>query len=175
MIKSLRKDTLIRKINTYHCTINDKWYNGEGTFGIFCEAYEDVCKRTDLSIEEFLPYLQLYTNKNRNYCLNFIFYEYIEPLLNNIKGYYEPRILRSFNLKHLEDTVLTYEEADRKYQLGSGYCCEDCDGDYTQYKKNRYHYNYEIYNIKKAAKLFIDELNSLKTGRSQLAPIQLAY
>lgn len=175
MFASLREDKLIRKIGTYHCTINDRWYNDESTFSIFCEAYEDKCVRKDLTVEEFLPYLNLYLGKPRNYCLNYIFYEYIKPLLDNIGNQDNVRLLRKFNIKDLQDTVLSYEEANHKYDLGLGYCCEDCDGCFTRYKQDAYHFNYERHDVEKAAKLFIDYLNSLKVGRWKLAPIQLEY
>lgn len=173
MVNSLRAGTLLRKIGTYHCHINDKWYNDEGTFTIFKESYNDECQRRDLTIDEFLPYLRLYHGKNKNYCLNGIYYDYIQPLLRNLSSAENVKMLRKFTIKDLEECTLTYEEADRKYSLGSGYCCEDCDGCYSQYKRSRYHYNYEKYNVKNASELFIKHLNSLKVGSWQKAPFQL--
>ncbi len=175
MIRSLRNGTLLRKVNTHHCTINNKWYNDEGIFSVLCDAYRDVCKRQDLTVREFLPYIKLYTSKNWNYSLNFIFYEFISPLLDNLNIDRNVKMLRKFNIKDLETKVLTYEEADRKGGLGRGYCCEDCDGCYTQYKRSRYEYNYDKYNKKEVADLFINYLNSLKVGRWKLNPQQLSY
>lgn len=44
--------------------------------------------------------------------------------------------LKSFGLK-IDEFPLSYQEADKLYGLGDGYCCDDCDGDYNNYKKIR--------------------------------------
>lgn len=137
MFKSLRKGTLLRFINTYHCRINDKWYSDERMLQILCEVYYDTCPVTELTLDEFLKYLNLYLNANKNYCINWVYSKLVEPLI-----YCKSDRLKSFGI---DIEIPTYEDFERKesnrgYSLGFGFCCEDCDGDYGQYKYNQYEY-----------------------------------
>lgn len=174
MFSSLKKGTLQRKVNTYHCKINDKWYNDEGMFGILCEAYNEVCVRKDLDIETVLTYLNKFLNANRNYCINYIYIEFIVPLFSNLGDEKSVKLLKTFELKNFNVNYVSYEEADRNGYLSSGYCCSDCDGCLGEYKRSRYNYRYnQPSNIKEMKQYFIDYLNSLKTKDYKKSPYQL--
>ena len=128
MFSSLKKGTLLRKVNTHHCKINNRWYSDEGIFGILCKAYNEVCVRKDLDIEVVLKYLNKFLNANRNYCINYIYIEFILPLFNNLSNERNVKLLKTFELKTFNVNYVSYEEADRAGSLDSGYCCSDCDG-----------------------------------------------
>jgi hypothetical protein len=171
---SLKKGTLIRKVNTYHCKINNKWYNDEGMFGILCEVYNEVCIRKDLDIEIVLKYLNKFLNANRNYCINYIYTEFILPLFNDLSSKKNVSLLKSFEVKNFNVNYVSYEEASMYGDLSFGYCCSDCDGCLGEYKRNRYEYNYNNpSNIKQMKQYFIDELNSFKTKDYMKSPYQL--
>jgi hypothetical protein len=147
MFSSLRKGKLLRRINTYHCKINDQWYNDTDMFSILMDVYSNVSLSKEMTLEIFLGYLNRYHNKNKNYCLDVVYFNYIEPLINNVESYPHYNILKNFDV--LEGEVLTYEDALEKKDLGCGFCCEDCDGDYNDYKRNRYQYYYKEDMVKK--------------------------
>lgn len=174
MFSSLKKGTLLRKVNTYHCKINNRWYNDEGMFSILCEVYNEVCIRKDLDIEVVLKYLNKFLNANRNYCINYIYIEFILPLFNNLSDPKNVKLLKTFELKKFNVNYVSYEEADKRGDLSFGYCCADCDGCLGEYKRSRYEYNYSRpSNIKEMKQYFVDELNSLKTKGYEKAPYQL--
>lgn len=83
-LKSLKEGKLQQYKKTYHCTINDKWYNNEPAIEIFKELYTNY-KIEHISIIKLIEVIQLYLNKNYNYCIDFI--------VSNIF----PRILNSFS------------------------------------------------------------------------------
>lgn len=175
MFLSLKKDTLIRRVGTYHCKINDRWYSDEGMYDILLEVYNDICVRRDLDIEIVLTYLNKFLNANRNYCINYIYIEFIVPLFNNLDYYKNVQLLKTFELKNFNVNYVSYEDADRNGDLSDGYCCSDCDGCYSEYKRSRYNYRYNMpSNIKQMKQYFIDELNSLKTKGYEKAPYQLS-
>lgn len=174
MFKSLKNETLLRKVNTHHCKINNKWYNDEEMFTILCEVYNEVCVRKDLDIETVLKYLNKFLNGNRNYCINYIYIEFILPLFSNLSDPKNVKLLKTFEVKTFNVNYISYEEADERGDLSFGYCCEDCDGCLGEYKRSRYEYNYNRpSNIKQMKQYFIDELNSLKTKDYKKSPYQL--
>jgi len=109
LFKKLREGKLVRNVNTYYSRINKRWYNDEN----ICDIYDDIFKKmmnptgkeklkldrinkivtingleprkfkTSLNFEETLKYLNLFLNKNRNYCIDYLFYEYIKPAINS--------------------------------------------------------------------------------------------
>ena len=83
-LKSLKEGKLQQYKRTYHCTINDKWYNDEPAREIFKELYTNY-KLEHISIIKLIEVIQLYLNKNYNYCIDFI--------ISNIF----PRVLNSFS------------------------------------------------------------------------------
>jgi hypothetical protein len=140
MFASLRKGTLDRKVNTFHNTINDRWYNDETMYEILCDTYNELCVRKDMELNVFLEYLNKYLNANKNFCINFVYTNIIEPLINSVYQITDEQIncFKSFQLPSDLDTIMSYEEAERKHYLDSGYCCRDCDGCLSVYKHNRY-------------------------------------
>lgn len=133
--KNYRKGILDRFVKTYHCSINDKWYNEEPMLEVFFDIYNDIPNK-DLTIEQVLPYLNLLLNKNKNYCIDFIYKQFVEPAIIFMNIYSDNSIdfLNSFKLGI---DIPTYSQM---IGLGSGYCCEDHDGDYEEYKRRNYEY-----------------------------------
>ena len=134
LFKNYRNKTLTRFVKTHHCTINDKWYNDENMKQIYLDVYEDMPKK-DLTIEQVLPYLNLLLNRNKNYCIDFIYKQYVEPITSSIYCLNDEQIDLFNSFKIGEISLTPYYEM---IGLGSGYCCEDCDGDYEAYKWARY-------------------------------------
>jgi hypothetical protein len=175
MFLGLKKGTLLRNVNTYHCKINDTWYNDESMFTILCNVYNDVCIRKDLDIEVVLTYLNKFLNANRNYCINYIYIEFIVPLFNNLSDEKNVKLLKTFELKGFNVNYISYEEADRRGDLENGYCCSDCDGCLGEYKRSRYSYYYNTPSgVGEMKQCFINYLNSLKTKGYEKAPFQLS-
>ncbi len=173
MLRSLREGTLLRTINTYHCPINDKWYNDEPMLTILLEVYNDhSMPKHDISLDVFLKYLNLYLNKNKNFCIDWIYFSIVQPLINGLSysGYAEK--LRSFGLQEIDEAILSYEEADRRYDLSFGYCCSDCSGCHSEYKRNNYEYYHARNQEDNAKKLFKAYLLSQKTESSKRNPFE---
>lgn len=82
-LKSLKKKELTRFKKTYHCTINDKWYNNEP----FTEVLKDLYS-SEVTFIKLIEILQLYTNKNYNFCINLIIENIIKPLLESFSNSY---------------------------------------------------------------------------------------
>ena len=135
LFKNYRKGILHRYVKTYHCSINDKWYNDEPMLEVFFDIYNDIPNK-DLTVEQVLPYLNLLLNKNKNYCIDFIYKQFFEPtvIFMNIFSDSSIDFINSFKLGI---DIPTYSQTT---DLGSGYCCEDHDGDYEEYKRRNYEY-----------------------------------
>jgi hypothetical protein len=149
MFRALKSGTLLRKINTHHCKINDTWYNDESMYFILMECYLDLCPKEDMPLEVFLKYLNLYLNKNRNFCIDAVYFQFIEPFIETVENYPSDKIIKSFDVGEIG--AVNFEEVDNNNSLDGGYCCEDCDGCYERYKQSRYEYYYRD-NIKKDLK-----------------------
>lgn len=139
MLKRLRDGKFLRYVNTHHSNINDKWYNDDSMLTILIKIHDEVCSPAILSLDDYLKYVNLLKNANKNYCIDYVFKMIIEPLVNNIRSYSSLNQLKSFDIPF---EYMTYEEADRRYGLSDGYCCDDCDGSYSEYKMNKYEYYY---------------------------------
>lgn len=161
MFASLRKKTFLRGINTHYCKINSKWYSDTDMFSIIMDVYSNMTLTKEMTLDMFLKYLNKYHNKNKNFCLDVMYFNYIEPLIDNLDTYPHYQILKGFDV--LDGEVLSYEDADNKYSLGQGHCCEDCDGDYEQYKQSRYEYYYKndmIKTLKTKSKVYLLNLKT---------------
>jgi hypothetical protein len=171
MLKSLKAGTLLRKINTYHCKINDRWYTDELMYNILLDVYWEIdTKKLPIPVSDFLEYINLYLNKKKNYCIDHLYHEFVEPYIDNIESPGNGWLIKTFNIPGLDTAYISYEEADRKYGLGSGYCCEDCDGCYGEYKRSRYRWYYAKDQEKRLSKLFNDYLDTLRTPGYKLNP-----
>ncbi len=173
MLRSLREGTLLRRINTYHCPINDQWYNDEAMLTILLEVYNDhTMPKHSIPLDVFLKYLNLYLGKNKNFCIDWVYFSLVKPLIDGLGSHGYAEKLRSFGLQGIDEAILSYEEADRRYDLSSGYCCSDCDGCRSQYKRSRYEHYYAHNEKKTAEKLFKAYLLSEKTESSKRNPLE---
>lgn len=84
-LKSLKEGKLQQYKKTYHCTINDKWYNDEPSIEIFKELYTNY-KLEHISIIKLIEVIQLYLNKNYNYCIDFIISNIFPRFLNSFSN-----------------------------------------------------------------------------------------
>ena len=134
-------------------------------YDILLDVYNEVCERKDIELDVFLKYLNLYLNKNKNYCIDFVYFNLVEPLIKRFRYDNSLAKLRSFGASEMDLSIVTYEEADRTRDLSSGYCCRDCDGCLSEYKHSRYesYYGYGRDLEEKLSKLFKHQLLGLKT------------
>lgn len=157
---SYKDDTLTRRINTYHSKINDKWYNDYNFTSILLDICKDECTNYEMSFDDLLKYLNIGFSKNKNWCIDFVTFNIIKPIIEYYDVEKSYKILNKFGL---DINYLTYEEADLKYDLSLGYCCEDCDGCYSQYKRSKYEYYYKGSNKQDIKNMFKTELKKYKT------------
>ncbi len=168
MFKGLHDDTLLKKRNTHHCKINDKWYSDEGMLSILKDAFKDKMFPMNtqipyqMDLEEVIKYANLYLNKTRNYCIDFIQDKIVVPFVDAYSHYnynynYMQRKLSTFGIPKGEARIVSYED----YYL-TGYCCEDCDGDYEAAKSLSYECNVVSSNARAYKKAFTDYLHSQK-------------
>jgi len=165
--KSLKNNTLLRRINTYHCKINNTWYNDTSMYEVLLEVYNDNCPKNDIDLNTFLKYLNQYFNANKNFCLNAVYFHYIEPLIENFANYPANKIIPLFGLVN-ENEIMTYDQAESRGLLSNGYCCEDCDGCYTQYKQSQYQFYYFENAKKEITNTFKNYLLNQKTHQRNL-------
>ena len=162
LFNNLKQGKLDRRVNTYHCTYNDKWYNDEPMLYILLDVVSEL-KAEDIPMQRMIYYVNRYLNKPRNYCIDYIIGNFILPIIKQYEnachygGYdYTLSKLRLFNL-----TLPDVESYDSYKPCG--YCCEDCDGDYDDYKNSTYK-NYVLYHsvkdIKQAFKTYFDNLRA---------------
>lgn len=157
LFKSLKENKLNRQINTFHSKINNKWYNDEHIL----EIYEDILEtsisehknslkirrlnklnslnglpkinyKTELNFEETLKYLNKYLNKNRNYCIDYLFYEFIRPAISRYRYYQYLNRMFDYNFEKFKRDTSDYE-----------YCCDYCCGPYDQWYEYREDSSYD--------------------------------
>lgn len=169
--KQIKENKMDRRVNTFHCTINDKWYNDERTLDIYLDVFNypnkivDAGKArrynlswNDIDFKDFLPILMLHTGKNKNFTIDWFFYEFIQPILEKYEqsGHYfsvnECGIEQSLQMMQTFGIYFTKSNMKPFHQWKDnnvcGYCCEDCDGDYESYASNQYA-SYVVNNNKK--------------------------
>ncbi len=128
---------LLRMVNTYHNSINDSWYNHEAMYTILQETFFEVAMKPEhkeMSLDTFMKYLNLFLGKGKRYCYGFIEREIIDKV-HNIFEYNFDMGVDLFKEMGLVATgsYVSYYNFD-----ATGYCCDDCDGDYEVYKKGQY-------------------------------------
>ena len=84
-LKSLKRGKLQKYKRTYHCTINDKWYNDEPARNIFKDLFEQY-ELNYINIIKLIEVIQLYTNKNYNYSIDFIISNIFPRFLNSFSN-----------------------------------------------------------------------------------------
>jgi hypothetical protein len=118
--------------NLYHWKSKNlnKFFNDESLVYIYRELISDLktSKQFEFTIEELLVYVNLMLNKNRNYCIDYLYHNVFSRLLN-ASQYCFNSVNLPIKLQDIDDFDVT------------GYCCDDCDGDYEQYKAYRYEYH----------------------------------
>jgi len=146
-LKQLKSGKLDRRINTFHCRIDNEWYNDESIVNIYYEIFSENRKTLQaIEFEDLIKYIQLYINKPRNYCIDWFNSTIINELFSfDSYNYYWPKNMQidSLGIENIPK-LYTFEQCfdDSRYELGSFYCCEDCDGDYREYCESRYKYGY---------------------------------
>ena len=154
-----RNSTLIRKVNTYHNRITDEWYNDTSSFEPIMDSYFKKCKGVDLSLDVILGYLNKLLNRNKNYCIDHLYFNYFGQIISELQSPNDI-VFSEFN-KSL--SFPSYEQLDNNGLLSSGYCCRDCDGCLGEYKRSAY-LSYIGYHWKEKIETHIKkELNSKKT------------
>lgn len=130
---------LLRKVNTFHNSINDSWYNDEGMYTILQECFFEVAMKPEHKVMDektFMGYVNKFLCKGKKECYEFVQREIIEPLLRMLDTNY------SFDtgvnlLQEIGVLDNVHYPSYRDYEV-LFYCCEDCDGDFEQYKQSQY-------------------------------------
>jgi hypothetical protein len=166
LFKQYNQKTLLNAKTTYHCNINDEWYNDESMYEVYLDCYHKLCQKRDLELDVILKYLNLLLNKNKNYCIDAYYTKFIEPLIDNLSrdifGYKRYNVEILSNLGANFENYMTYDEFQDTWQATSGYCCSDCDGCLSQYKQYQYE-QYLGYDFKqKIQTQIINYLNTFK-------------
>lgn len=160
MLKALRNGTMRYK-NTYHCTINDKWYSEETMVDILFDVIEEQI--IDIPIETFLVYLNKYLNKNKNFCIDWVYFGVFKPLINIWTNDVIDAIIKSISNVVDVENYKSYEDALESGELSYGYCCSDCDGNFNSYTWSNYNNQYRDFQEKAIKKSMLTYLLSIKT------------
>lgn len=184
LFKSLKAGKLMRNVNTYYSKINKEWYGDENIFEVYNDIFNSMINpknakaklrlervnkmrkinglepkiyKTFLTFEDSIKYLNLYLNRNRNYCIDHLFYEYILPAVKNFE-YDKFTLNKMFEYEFPEVKSSSYFDDD--------YCCEYCCGDYHTWSRNRNRRNEEENNketVEDILKLISKFLNTKRT------------
>jgi len=142
MQQYFEKNMLSRKIGTYYSVVLDEWFNDVTMDEILIQEAHETCVEKDISIENYLKYLNLGLNRCKNWCVNFI-----ATIVNDVMySFYENerfKFIKDCNFTGIDIDYLSYEDAEAKYDLSNGYCCKDCDGCLGAYKRSRYERYYK--------------------------------
>ena len=156
---------LLRRVNTHFDKITKKWFYDDYYINILKEIVSMVyIRKTEMPMETFLNYLNRYLNKNKNYCVDYVYFAIIKKLISRYSLYfidYEGK--RYYSLDTFNTSFnFRLKAVDFEYFQPSGYCCEDCDGDWEEYKKN--HYKYQFGHLESELEnIFMSELAKYKT------------
>lgn len=135
------QESLKRHLNTYKSTILDKWYDDTVITNVLIQEVKETCNDLNLSIDKYLEYLNIGFSKNKNYCIDYLAFQIFKPAMNNYDKDWVTDFLNSCGIKGLK--FLSFEQADRSFDLSYGFCCEDCSGDFEDYKRSQYNYFYK--------------------------------
>jgi hypothetical protein len=142
LFKQYNNNTLLLRKKTYHCKINNQWYNNESMFQIYIDCYHTLCTDKNINIEIILKYLNLLLNKNKNFCIDFLYFEFLKPMIESVgykycgydKYYFD--ILSFLNFEYTD--YMTWNEFKESSSSINGYCCSDCDGSLIEYQQYKY-------------------------------------
>lgn len=164
----LRNDKLSRQIKTFHSKINNQWYDCEHTTNIYFDileskldhrymSKEELLKlkrvnklrkidnlpekqtKTFLTLDETLKYLNKYLNKNKNFCIDHLFYDIIKNILEKHTIEYNVQTMSFLLDMDVKILVNRYEDNSSEYD----YCCEYCCGEYDDWINSRHSSNNE--------------------------------
>jgi hypothetical protein len=174
--------TLVRRVNTYKSNINNQWYNDEKTLDIYEDVFDSKLKpksaqeklklervnklrklnglepkifKTQLNFNDMMKYLNLYLNKNKNFCIDHLFYEYIKPYISTFEwNEYILKNMFNYDFSHLK------VERDRSSYWNRWDDIDDDDNDdyYDSQSRNKQ-------TQKKITKEISDFLNTKRTHR----------
>jgi len=163
LAKNSSSPMICRRLGTYKSEILDRWYNDTSLTAVYVDEVVETCNSTDLKIEDYLKYLNIGFNRNRNYCVDYIAFNIFKKIIHHWDKNWAYDFLTRCGLKDLNLSYISFEEADRRYDLSFGYCCDDCDGCLRQYKESRYHFLYEKDSEGELRNAFKDAFLSMKT------------
>lgn len=152
------EQSLDRRLKTYKSIVLDEWFQDTHITDVLVQEAE-TCNNRDLTFEEYFTYLNIGLSRNRNWVVNWIAFSIYKAMLN-ADANHAYRFINASNL--IEISPISYEEADRMYDLSSGFCCDDCDGDYYSYKQSKYQHYYRL-NEKDVLKPLFEAFKKLKT------------
>lgn len=169
-LSTIRTGKFFRRLRTYHCQIQNRWYDSESTDSLLTDLvdYFDL-KYKIMTVDELVEYVRLLHNKNYNWCINYIYEQYYKKPLQDVTDY---NYYRYNNVLVHIDQYLKIEEHSRE---SSGYddcccCCGCCSNSYYYDDYKRRYYREEAVRI---TKQLVQMFNNKKKGRWNLAPYQL--
>jgi hypothetical protein len=172
-MKSLREGKLNRRINTYHCNINNEWYSDDRMVNVLEDVWiKSKVVKNNIPLKTFLIYINKLLNKPQNYCVNYCYTQFIKPIVEryNVRSYgswdndfyYNDNCIKLIDKFGFNLNVVTFSKFEMNNYC-SGYCCEDCDGPYESYRNSQYEYNYLKQNLINLKKEIFNVLNTFRT------------
>lgn len=171
---------LERRVNTHYCELTNTWYSDEIITDIWIDTYYKLNGCDEVPISRLITYLNRLLNKNESYCINYLFYNIIEPILLYLRDHLSKDPFNSDYLKFYEmfysisklDIECEYDPNrfkidSSKHHRVDGYCCEDCDGPYEASVANAVEYYVES-KINDIRDIMIKSLNSIKRYKSKI-------
>ena len=136
MLKGLREKTLLTYRKNYKDSTSKKWYNDMNMISILEDTIKNInISKTSMTVDEFIHYVRLLHNKPKNWCIDFIYFNYLAPLIERYGRDEEfHRVLKTLSLEKDDLYKINFITLDNS-GTGSGYCCEDHDGPYNEYKE----------------------------------------
>lgn len=87
-IRSLRAGNLQKSKGTYHCALNDRWYDHESAHSVFREVLDNLDKNyMYVTGDQLIETIMLYTGKNYNFAVNVLYEEYVKKMLEHWSNY----------------------------------------------------------------------------------------
>lgn len=154
----IRKDKFLRNIHTYKCDITGRWYNDEPIAEVVLHLVTEYnLEDKYMDIQDFLWYLNLFLNKNKNYCINYIYLEYFKPKLKDLSEWNINQVQQLINSLVTPNIFIKEYSRPINYYYDWDDCC--CFDSYNYEKDD--HYRNESKRIRKE---LLNEFNKLKKG-----------
>lgn len=78
---------LLRNVVTHKSTINNRWYNCERMIDILFDTLSFFTfTKKEMELDTFLMYTNKLLNMNKNFCLDHIYFEIVEKVINDYVG-----------------------------------------------------------------------------------------